>query len=104
MNIADRENQTSREYGAEGQNRSCTNKWAAKQEKLQPFGVVFFLDFYLYRTNRELTAPLNILWLINFHDRLPEHIAPAPVPGSCQDRPQTQQMAQRCGGNGRMRD
>ena len=36
---------------AEGQNRSCLRKWAAKQEKLQPLDSCFSL----YRTYQELT-------------------------------------------------
>ena len=32
-----------RAHGAEGQNRSCSNKWAAKQEKFQPQEMCFFL-------------------------------------------------------------
>jgi hypothetical protein len=34
---------SNRALGAEGQNRSCSNKWAAKQEKLQPLELCFFL-------------------------------------------------------------
>src|SRR5262249_53206033 len=43
MKTAGRENQTSRVHSAEGQNRSCSNKWAAKQEKIQPLEWCFFL-------------------------------------------------------------
>ena len=32
-----------RAHGAVGQNRSCSIKWAAKQEKFQPTGTCFFL-------------------------------------------------------------
>jgi len=32
-----------RAHGAENQNRSCSKKWAAKQEKLQPLEWCFFL-------------------------------------------------------------
>jgi hypothetical protein len=70
---------SNRAHGAVDQNRSCSIKWAAKQEKFRPmeecffltstfieqillnqvgcearkipaYGGVFFLDFYLYRT------------------------------------------------------
>jgi serine/threonine protein kinase len=34
---------TNRAHGAEGQNRSCSNNRAAKQEKLQPLQLCFFL-------------------------------------------------------------
>ena len=34
MKTAGREKQTSREHGADGRNTSCSNKRAAKQEKL----------------------------------------------------------------------
>jgi hypothetical protein len=40
--------------GAEDRNRSRLISWAAKQEKLQPQGPFFSIDFYLYRTNRDL--------------------------------------------------
>src|SRR5262245_37829442 len=33
----------SRAHGAAGQNRSCSNKWAEKQEKLRPLQWCFFL-------------------------------------------------------------
>jgi hypothetical protein len=39
-----------RAHDAEEQNRSRSIKWAAKQEKFQPQGDLFFLDFSLYRT------------------------------------------------------
>src|SRR5215468_5569215 len=32
-----------REQGAEDQNRSSSHRWAAKQEKIQPMGLCFFL-------------------------------------------------------------
>jgi hypothetical protein len=32
-----------RAQGAEDQNKSCSNSWAAKQEKFQPQGTFFFL-------------------------------------------------------------
>jgi hypothetical protein len=35
----------SRAHGAEGQNRSCSIKWAAKVEKFQPPEKFFFLTF-----------------------------------------------------------
>jgi len=34
---------SNRAPGAEGQNRSCSNRWAAKQEKIQPLQLCFFL-------------------------------------------------------------
>jgi hypothetical protein len=34
-----------RAHGAERQNRSCSNNWAAKQEKVQPLELCFFLTF-----------------------------------------------------------
>src|SRR5258707_2500670 len=34
---------SNRALGAEGQNRSCSNRWAAKQEKIQPLRLCFFL-------------------------------------------------------------
>jgi hypothetical protein len=43
-----------RAHDAEEQNRSRSIKWAAKQEKFQPQGDVFFLDFSLYRTYQAL--------------------------------------------------
>jgi hypothetical protein len=50
MNTAGRENPNhgvavprNRAHGAVGQNRSCSIKWAAKQEKLQPKVMYFFL-------------------------------------------------------------
>src|SRR5215470_19225479 len=49
MKTAGRENQNpwavprSRAHGAAGQNRSCSNQWAEKQEKLQPLEWCFFL-------------------------------------------------------------
>jgi hypothetical protein len=58
MKTAGRENQNpwavprSRAHGAAGQNGSCSNKWAEKQRKTPAAGVVFFLDFSLYRTNQ----------------------------------------------------
>jgi hypothetical protein len=39
-----------RAHGAVGQNRTRSIKWAEKQENFRADGVVFFLDFYLYRT------------------------------------------------------
>jgi hypothetical protein len=36
-------NLSNRAPGAEDQNRSCLHKWAAKQEKLQPLELCFFL-------------------------------------------------------------
>jgi hypothetical protein len=45
-----------RALGAGGQNRSCSITWAAKQEKIPAEGEVFFLDFYLYRTNQDLAV------------------------------------------------
>src|SRR6266403_5237621 len=43
-----------RAHGAVGQNRSRSIKWAEKQETFRADGVVFFLDFYLYRTYQAL--------------------------------------------------
>jgi hypothetical protein len=50
MKTADRENPnrwvatpSNRAHGAEGQNRPCSTRWAAKQEKLQPLELCFFL-------------------------------------------------------------
>jgi hypothetical protein len=50
MKTASRENPqrwvvtpSSRAHGAEDQNRSCLNRWAAKQGKLQPLEWCFFL-------------------------------------------------------------
>src|SRR4029077_4925814 len=34
---------SNRAHGAEGQNRPCSTRWAAKQEKLQPLELCFFL-------------------------------------------------------------
>src|SRR5215470_7296829 len=48
------QNPWTRAFGAEGQNGSCSNKWAAKQEKLQPLQWCFFLPspfIELTRTN-----------------------------------------------------
>src|SRR5262249_9721094 len=52
MKTAGRENQNrriaisgNRANGAEGQNRSCSIKWAAKVEKVQPREKCFFLTF-----------------------------------------------------------
>jgi hypothetical protein len=39
------------------QHKSPSIKWAAKQEKIPAVGEVFFLDFYLYRTNQVRLAP-----------------------------------------------
>jgi hypothetical protein len=39
-----------RAQGAADQNRSCSNSWAAKKGKKTVVGVVFFLDFSLWRT------------------------------------------------------
>jgi hypothetical protein len=58
---AGRENQNAwvvprgRAHGVERQNRSSSNRWAAKQEN---FGGVFSLDFFLYRTSQELNRNL----------------------------------------------
>jgi hypothetical protein len=52
---------TNRADSAEGQNRSCSNKWAAKQEKLQPLELCFFLTppfIELFRTIPVLSAGL----------------------------------------------
>lgn len=50
METASRENPerwvatpSNRAPGAEGQNRSCSNRWAARQEKIQPLQLCFFL-------------------------------------------------------------
>jgi hypothetical protein len=52
MKTAGKENQNScttapsnRAHGAAGQNRSCSMKWAAKVENLQPRETFFFLTF-----------------------------------------------------------
>jgi hypothetical protein len=57
MKTADRENPTAgpecpatEHMVSPGQNRSCSFKWAAKQENFQPPGEVFFLDFCFYRS------------------------------------------------------
>src|SRR5215831_9414488 len=62
---------SNRATGAEGQNRSCSIKWAAKVKKFQPWRY-FFLDFPFYRTNQALAPyfrvespqyePLFVMW------------------------------------------
>jgi len=44
---------SNRAHGAEGQNRSCLNKWAAKQEKLQPKAMCFFLTSTFIELTRQ---------------------------------------------------
>ena len=41
---------------AGAQNRSCSIKWAVKQEKRPAVADVFFLDFSFYRTYQNLTS------------------------------------------------
>jgi hypothetical protein len=60
MKTAGRENpnrrstmSSNRALGADGQNRSCSIQWAAKQENVQP-EERYFLDFSLYRTYQGL--------------------------------------------------
>src|SRR5450432_3288196 len=62
MKTAGRENpnhwgkvSSNRAHGAADQNRSCSIKWAAKQEKVRPLQGCFFLTF-LFITYQELTA------------------------------------------------
>src|SRR5262249_59005942 len=57
MKTAGRENQTSRVHSAEGQNRSCSNKWAAKQEKIQPLEWCFFLTSPFIELTRQVDCP-----------------------------------------------
>src|SRR5215469_16537566 len=57
---------SNRAPGAEGQNRSCSFKWAEKQEKIQPLGLCFFLTSPF----RELTGATTIwrgLFLVARH-------------------------------------
>jgi hypothetical protein len=42
---------SNRAYGPEGQNRSCSIKWAAKVEKFQPREKFFFLTFLFIELN-----------------------------------------------------
>jgi hypothetical protein len=76
MKTATRENPhwaiklSNRAPGAEDQNRSCLHKWAAKQEKLQPLELCFFLTSPF----RELTRHY-LCWSF-----LGE---PSPFPGRC---------------------
>ena len=63
MKTASRENPerwvatpSNRAPGAEGQNRSCSNRWAAKQEKIQPLGLCFFLTSRFRELPRHLNA------------------------------------------------
>src|SRR5215468_6087975 len=60
------QNLWTRAFGAEGQNGSCSNKWAAKQEKLQPLHWCFFLPspfIELTRTYRRRTVhDTHVLW------------------------------------------
>jgi hypothetical protein len=45
---------SNRAYGPEGQNRSCSIKWAAKVEKFQPQEKFFFLTFPFIEQTRYL--------------------------------------------------
>src|SRR6516162_11855978 len=47
-----------RALGAEGQNRSCSSKWAAKEENFQPRDRCFFLTFpFIEQTRRHRLKP-----------------------------------------------
>jgi len=59
MKTAGRENpnhwakvSSNRAHGAADQNRSCSIKWAAKQEKVRPLQVCFFLTFLFIELTR----------------------------------------------------
>src|SRR5438045_8821164 len=45
-----------RAHGAVGQNRSCSIKWAAKQEKFRPMQKCFFLTAFIERTRCRLKS------------------------------------------------
>jgi hypothetical protein len=51
-----------RDFGAAGQNRSRSIKWAAKQEKLQPKEMCFFLTSPFIELHRTLAAILAIAY------------------------------------------
>src|SRR5215468_1714240 len=75
MKTTGRENQKpwARAFGAEVQNRSCLNKWAAKQEKFQPLKVCFFL-----------TAPfIELTRRFGFTSELPVIRPQLTVPSGC---------------------
>ena len=61
MKTAGRENpnrwanvSSNRAHGADGQNRSCSIKWAAKQEKARPMQKCFFLTYPFIELTRTL--------------------------------------------------
>ena len=58
----------SRAHGAEGQNRSCSNKWAAKQETFQPQEMCFFLTSAFIELSRTWLA--YFLSFLGFAKRL----------------------------------
>jgi hypothetical protein len=43
------------------------DQWGCEARKIPAAGDVFSLDFYLYRTNRDLTKPTTVL-LCNYID------------------------------------
>src|SRR5215470_834418 len=61
-----------RAHGAGDQNRSCSNRWAAKQEKIQPLELCFFL-----------TSPFRELPWSNWDHRRGD----CACGGCCADRP-----------------
>ena len=81
MKSADRENPnrwattpSNRDFGAEGQNRSLSIEWAAKQEKLRPAEMCFFLT-PLYRTYQTSAAiAIKLIGLIPYLVSVPNRI------------------------------
>ena len=66
MKIADRENlngwanvSSSRALGADGQNTSCSHSMGCEAKRNPADGIVFLLDFSLYRTNQDLTEGVS---------------------------------------------
>src|ERR1700674_2326268 len=51
-----------REHGAAGQNRSCSIKWAAKQEKFRPRERCFFLTSTFIELLRTSTQLRSLIW------------------------------------------
>src|ERR1700692_4889918 len=67
MKTADRENQNhgvavprNRAHGAVGQNRSCSIKWAAKQEKFRPTEKCFFLTSTFIELHRTCAGETSL--------------------------------------------
>jgi hypothetical protein len=78
MKTAGRENpnhwakvSSNRAHGAADQNRSCSIKWAAKQEKVRPLQECFFLTFLFIELIRSLEPTGGIFapfgWIAAYH-------------------------------------